>query len=327
MIKFLHRGSSTFYFNNQSSLIHRLAVKLKRRGILLTDEDPDVLWVYDMPYIDELLDLDIPTIIEERYLGPEIHSSRIRELLHSPHIKTLVKVSSLKDWRRHNEELHYGFAHCHELLSVTPDEVPQLEVPYPIIGKEQAKKIFTFGAFSCWEYFHSREWPEPDFRIKRLHDVHLVLGDIFNGCYPIEIVRTHRITAHKVVSSLPYKLCHRKLEDPQWSSRIYLDSLRTSKVCLSPWGYDPMCFRDYEAALCGCIVIKPNTDFLETWPSLRYVSCKPDFSDLVEVIESTLSKWEELEGFRREAYFNVKESLNDDIVADRVASIVRGALK
>jgi len=48
----------------------------------------------------------------------------------------------------------------------------------------------------------------------------------------------------------------------------YVDALLNSKVVISPWGWSPWCVRDFEALLCGCIVIKPECSNLLTWPDI-----------------------------------------------------------
>jgi hypothetical protein len=72
--------------------------------------------------------------------------------------------------------------------------------------------------------------------------------------------------------------------------------LHQSKICVCPWGYGEMCYRDYEAMLSGCIMVKPNTDFVKTWPeiyqsNITYVACKLDFSDLADVCENILDNY------------------------------------
>jgi len=77
----------------------------------------------------------------------------------------------------------------------------------------------------------------------------------------------------------------------------WTDILKRSKICVCPWGYGEMCYRDYEAMLSGCIVVKPNTDFVETWPDIyrsgeTYVACKHDLSDLNEVCQVVLDNYD-----------------------------------
>jgi spore maturation protein CgeB len=60
-----------------------------------------------------------------------------------------------------------------------------------------------------------------------------------------------------------------------------------SKICISPFGYGEICWRDFEAILCGCLLIKPDMSHVETNPDIfmagqTYVPVKWDFSDLEE---------------------------------------------
>lgn len=67
----------------------------------------------------------------------------------------------------------------------------------------------------------------------------------------------------------------------------YYREMRSSKICVSPFGYGELCWRDFEAILCGCLLIKPNMDHIRTMPDLfapgvTYVPTAWDFSDLGE---------------------------------------------
>jgi len=71
-------------------------------------------------------------------------------------------------------------------------------------------------------------------------------------------------------------------------SQYYAEMLR-SRICVSPFGYGEVCWRDYEAVLCGCLVVKPDMSHLRTEPDLfvpgeTYVPVKWDFSDLTETV-------------------------------------------
>lgn len=75
-------------------------------------------------------------------------------------------------------------------------------------------------------------------------------------------------------------------------------ALSRSKICICPWGYGEMCYRDYEAMLSGCVIVKPYTDFVETWPriyraGLTYVVCKTDFSDINEICQQILDNYDD----------------------------------
>ena len=78
------------------------------------------------------------------------------------------------------------------------------------------------------------------------------------------------------------------------SRRLYLLEMLRSKIVFSPFGWGEVCFRDYEAVACGCLLIKPSMEHVATSPDIfvpgeTYVPVKWDFSDLVPVIENCLA--------------------------------------
>ncbi|MES1222531.1 MAG: hypothetical protein ABUT20_43955, partial [Bacteroidota bacterium] len=87
----------------------------------------------------------------------------------------------------------------------------------------------------------------------------------------------------------------------------YLEILRSSKIVVSPWGRGEWCWRDFEAVLCGAVLIKPDTSFVKMIPDLYqnnvyYVPCKPDFSDLQETVNKVLNDYSSFEPMRKNAY-------------------------
>ncbi len=70
----------------------------------------------------------------------------------------------------------------------------------------------------------------------------------------------------------------------------YLKELARAKICFSPFGYGEVCWRDFEAALYGSLLIKPDMSHLRTAPEFyvkdeTYVSVAWDFSDLQEKMD------------------------------------------
>ncbi len=71
------------------------------------------------------------------------------------------------------------------------------------------------------------------------------------------------------------------------SSEEYYREIMKSKICISPFGYGEICWRDFEAIICRCLVIKPDMSHVETNPDIfkpyqTYVPVRWDFSDLEE---------------------------------------------
>ena len=69
--------------------------------------------------------------------------------------------------------------------------------------------------------------------------------------------------------------------------QYYAEMLR-ARICVSPFGYGELCWRDFEAILCGCLLVKPDMGHLRTYPDvfvpgLTYAPVAWDYSDLAEV--------------------------------------------
>jgi hypothetical protein len=67
----------------------------------------------------------------------------------------------------------------------------------------------------------------------------------------------------------------------------YYREMMRSKICLSPFGYGEICWRDFEAILCGSLIVKPDMTHVETTPNVfrrdvTYVAVRWDYSDLEE---------------------------------------------
>jgi hypothetical protein len=80
----------------------------------------------------------------------------------------------------------------------------------------------------------------------------------------------------------------------------YLNTMYNCKIILSPFGFGEITPRDLEAAMFGCVLIKPDMSHIETLPNVyipyeTYVPCKHDFSDINEKIEYVLSDYKNIQ--------------------------------
>lgn len=94
------------------------------------------------------------------------------------------------------------------------------------------------------------------------------------------------------------------------SQEIYYQEMLSAKLCISPFGYGEICWRDFEAILCGCLVVKPDMSHVETQPNLfipyeTYIPVAWDYSNLAKECE---------------------RYLNDPVACDRIASNARSKL-
>ena len=97
------------------------------------------------------------------------------------------------------------------------------------------------------------------------------------------------------------------VSDPGVPYRRYLAELCASKLCFSPFGYGEVSWRDYEAVLCGALLLKPDMSHCETWPDIfvpfeTYVPIRWDFSDLEEKTRYYLAHESEREQIAQRAY-------------------------
>ena len=88
---------------------------------------------------------------------------------------------------------------------------------------------------------------------------------------------------------------------------LFLRELRNSKICFSPFGYGEVCWRDYEAILCGAVLLKQDMSHVATEPDIfrpseTYVPVKWDLSDFEEQVRWLLSDASARQRIARNAY-------------------------
>ena len=74
----------------------------------------------------------------------------------------------------------------------------------------------------------------------------------------------------------------------------FFEELRQSKVCFSPIGYGEVCWRDFEAVMCGALLIKPDVGHLRITPDIfrageTYAPVRWDLADFDEVVRGQLA--------------------------------------
>ena len=107
----------------------------------------------------------------------------------------------------------------------------------------------------------------------------------------------HRKPLMDILSNTDYSIA--KIENGvRVSHEEYYRRISNAKILLAPFGYGEMAPRDLDAAQFGAVLIKPDMDYIDTYPNpfidgKTYVSCKHDYSDLQEKIEMVLSNWKD----------------------------------
>jgi hypothetical protein len=100
----------------------------------------------------------------------------------------------------------------------------------------------------------------------------------------------HRMKCVEATSKLPYV---KVVSDNYLSRQEYSDILNKSKICISPFGNCELCGRDSEALMHDCVVVRPQTNNLITWPNIwaDHIECDTHFENLPIVIENILDNW------------------------------------
>lgn len=269
-------------------------------------EDPDITWVGSF-WAEETPG---PIIIHD-FADAASLSLPARRLIADPRVRSVVKISKFLD------PADYNAPHGHGVYRAdTVYRDPQVSVA------DTAKIITPWG----WLHYGSMtRRPADTTQLKRSVDV------IFAGSvhYPSQPVTTHRLAALQAILGLPGTM--NTLIGVGWGllpQQDYVQLLWQSKIAVCPWGWGETCMRDIEAMLAGCIVIKPRTEFVSTYPDYQRFPtclwCEPDFSDLTAVVEDALSRRAELQA----ALVNVQETLRalQPLIALCVAGAVKAAL-
>ena len=97
----------------------------------------------------------------------------------------------------------------------------------------------------------------------------------------------------------------------------YAREMMESRICISPFGYGELCWRDFEAVAYGCLLFKPAMDHVESRPDIfrpfeTYVPLAWDYSDLDEKLRYYLSHAEEAARIAAQARKVLGESLQPE---------------
>ncbi len=146
-------------------------------------------------------------------------------------------------------------------------------------------------------YARVRGQPEPP---QRTVDV------MFRGAVPNNWLRFLRQEIEPALQRLgsPYRVI---VPTERISKEEYIQEMLRSRICLSPFGYGEICWRDFEAVLCGCLLVKPDMAHVRTTPDifrpdLTYVPVRWDYSNLEERCRYYLARPEERARITRAAF-------------------------
>lgn len=106
------------------------------------------------------------------------------------------------------------------------------------------------------------------------------------------------------------------LPDRRVDQKAYYEEMRSSRICVSPFGYGEICWRDFESVLMGSLLVKPDMSHVRTEPNIfipgeTYVPVRWDWSDLAEVCARYLADDDERNRIISNAYRILSEYYTD----------------
>lgn len=105
------------------------------------------------------------------------------------------------------------------------------------------------------------------------------------------LITQHRLECINAVNKLNYTT---KTSKHRIKYKDYISIVNDTKILVSPYGWGEFSHKDFQVTLLGCILIKPNSNNILSYPNIyedgvTCISCKLDYSDLEEKVNYLLS--------------------------------------
>ena len=232
-------------------IVRTVSNALDGRRLVYFDGDDDlcVQWPEILPYVD---------------LYVKKHMFRDR----NQYLKSFVGKCNLTDFIHRR----YGFSFANDPIAVRSGPVAADQLFKLSLGTTLASDRNMVRLFNS-----STTRPNKD---TRDYDV------IFRGTIPDDWMRYLRQDVTPALERLSEQ--YRAIKPVSLVSiEDYYQEMRRSRICISPFGHGEICYRDFEAIICGCLLIKPDMSHVETNPDIfrpyqTYVPVQWDFADLVD---------------------------------------------
>lgn len=296
----------------------------KNYDIEFTKLGADINLIHGHKMPDHNPENQLPIVILERMDSANLRNRR--DLLNDNRVKGIIKNTCLP-FSLINEETYQGRYHCSLIKKEFPvifKDEPLDKKPQPIT-EEQYSKIFIGWNFGMYDLVISCLIYKPSFDSLRPIDVHFAGNIKYGRCNSIEEHRRACVNKIKTLSP-PLRII---AETNRYQKRLdYQKTLHQTKIVVSPWGFGEACYRDYEAMYCGCVLIKPNSDFVKVEPNIyqsniTYVPCSPNFEDLKDKVNYVLSNWKSFRSMRENNYSILTKALEVDSQCKRFSDIMR----
>ena len=103
---------------------------------------------------------------------------------------------------------------------------------------------------------------------------------------------------------------------PVIPKKSYWKELRNAKICISPFGWGEVCYRDFESFISGALLIKPSMEHLTTYPDMyvaneTYIPVKWNLDDLPEKLEQVKDNFSDFKHIAIQGQERYKKAVND----------------
>ncbi len=281
----------------------------------------DVLLLHGKPVYEPALKCGKPIIYLERIDGAQLRSSR----QHMDSIIGVIKGYAFKDRSLYNttwDRRHVDIMYESGMRAYHGKHLHKRKLPSPLVPEDKLDRIRVGYGFGSWKNMEGPAATEFSFETPRLTDANFVGSVGYDGTE----VGVHRQAALKAAKTWHGPSVAES--GRPWPLHRYHHSILRSKAVLCPWGWGESSHRDYEAMLLGAVMIKPDTDYVETWPNIyqagkTYVVCKPDFSDAHDKIAHIAQHFDEYLPMRILARKLILDAWSDDAIAERMAGQIK----
>ncbi len=120
---------------------------------------------------------------------------------------------------------------------------------------------------------------------------------------------------------------YRSFTGSKVSKKKYIEELKQCKVCVSPYGWGEVCYRDFEAAIYGCILIKPDMSHIETWPHIfeeseTYIPVQWDMSDAKEAIIDAIENYDNYKTMAQKLQASFRSQIEDsEYIVEKIKTL------
>lgn len=261
-----------------------------------------------------------PVVILERIDGAQLGSSR-RWISDA---SAIAKGFCLRPPQINNEYRGRVFAHLLRDAGVTGAKSCAVDGTPPQIAATDLPKIKPFYGFGAYQKQVELLDTKPDLAKGRSTAVHFAGTVEYSGTE----VETHRRAAARICRRIRggVGLCGR-LQRPD----VYRQSLIESRAVLSPFGWGEACYRDYEAWILGCVLIKPECDYVLGWPDMyraneTYLPCRFDLANVPELVERVRVDWKLLRPMRERCRKMAEDAAEPRRIAARLKEIMEAVI-